>query len=325
MSSNFPAALDVLTVPSGLPSMGTFRQGTLLTDLGDAVEAVQAKVGADSSAVTSSLDYRIGAAGTNLDAHAVDTTGIHGITDTAKLLTTDTAQTVLGVKTFAPASGTGLLATSPQPAAPYTVATAPTGTSTPSATLGGVEVRAPNISSVGVGSTALGNATTATDNTAVGTGALSSATTGGNSVAVGASALAGQTTGTQNVALGVNALHQPAGLVANTTTTGTRQVAVGMEAGQNSTTQRAEAIAVGYRALFDADGAIALGASAQALHAGSVALGLSTATTAADQVMIGPRDLEITATAKGLVLVSPIGTRYRVQVDDAGVLSTVAA
>jgi len=36
-------------------------------------------------------------------------------------------------------------------------------------------------------------------------------------------------------------------------------------------------------------------------------------------------DIEITDTIKGLILKSPNGTRYRLQVDNAGNLGTVAA
>lgn len=170
---------------------------------------------------------------------------------------------------------------------------------------------------VAVGYNALQAMTTGSNNLAVGTSALSALTTGAVNAVVGNNAGLLLTTGTHNVALGVSAL--------TNTTTGSRQVAVGSSTGQSTATQRNDSIAVGYDAKFDADNACSLGSTAQALHAGSTALGQGTVTTAADQVMIGARDLEITLTTKGVVLLSPNGTRYRIQVANGGALSTVAA
>lgn len=171
--------------------------------------------------------------------------------------------------------------------------------------------------SVAVGSSALAAATTGNPNTAVGESALSLLTTGGANTVVGKSAGSAVTTGDNNVALGRDTL--------TLTTSGSRQVSVGSNTGQTTATQRNDSVAVGYAAKFDADNACALGSGAQALHAGSTALGQGTTTTFADQVMIGARDLEITATAKGVVIKSPDGTRYRIQVANGGALSTVAA
>lgn len=72
------------------------------------------------------------------------------------------------------------------------------------------------------------------------------------------------------------------------------------------------------------DGATALGAYAEAVHLSSVALGTSSITTADYQVMVGPRDVEVTDTAKGVVLKSPDATRYRITVADGGSLVTTA-
>lgn len=41
--------------------------------------------------------------------------------------------------------------------------------------------------------------------------------------------------------------------------------------------------------------------------------------------MVGPRDVEITHTTKGIVLKSPDGTRYRVTVANGGSLVVTAA
>ena len=61
MASNFPSSLDSFTNPSSSDAMDSVSvpHATQHSDLNDAVEALQAKVGADSSAVTSSHDYKI--------------------------------------------------------------------------------------------------------------------------------------------------------------------------------------------------------------------------------------------------------------------------
>lgn len=70
---------------------------------------------------------------------------------------------------------------------------------------------------------------------------------------------------------------------------------------------------------------VAVGASATAtLGSNDVAIGNGTTTTIANSVAIGARDLHIQDATKGLVLTSPNGTKYRVKVDDAGVLSIAA-
>jgi hypothetical protein len=59
LTTAFPTSLDVLTNPSSSDTLGTVAvlHSTQHANLNDAVEALQAKVGADSSAVTTSLDY----------------------------------------------------------------------------------------------------------------------------------------------------------------------------------------------------------------------------------------------------------------------------
>ena len=61
MASNFPSSLDTFTNPSSSDAMDSVSvpHATQHANSNDAVEAVQAKVGADSSAVTSSHDYKI--------------------------------------------------------------------------------------------------------------------------------------------------------------------------------------------------------------------------------------------------------------------------
>jgi hypothetical protein len=70
---------------------------------------------------------------------------------------------------------------------------------------------------------------------------------------------------------------------------------------------------------------VAIGNEARALHDNSVALGADTASTAANQVMIGARDLEVTDPARGVILHSPNNSRYRISVSNAGALSAIAA
>jgi len=61
MASNFPSSLDTFTNPTSADAMDSVSvpHATQHSDLNDAVEALEAKVGADSSAVTSSHDYKI--------------------------------------------------------------------------------------------------------------------------------------------------------------------------------------------------------------------------------------------------------------------------
>jgi len=67
---------------------------------------------------------------------------------------------------------------------------------------------------------------------------------------------------------------------------------------------------------------VAIGYAAVCDTADSVAIGDSTNTEVASSVAIGPRDLHVQAATKGVILTSPNGTKYRITVDDAGVLST---
>ena len=220
-------------------------------------------------------------------------------------------------------------------------------------------IRNPVASSLGVGTAAQQSLTTGTNNTGVGTEAQKSMTTGSNNTGVGYRAQRLVTTGFSNTGVGNNtqqvlssgnsntgigdgaqyllttgnsntgigALAQlaPAGLSANGTTTGLRQTMIGAETGQSSATQINDAVGVGYRAVCGANKAMALGALARSDHAGSVALGSDTLTTLAGQVMVGPRDVEITDATKGIVLLSPDGSRYRVTVSNTGTLTAAAA
>ena len=59
MATNFPTSLDTLTNPTSSDSLSSPSHSSQHANVNDAVEALQAKVGADSSAVTSSHDYLI--------------------------------------------------------------------------------------------------------------------------------------------------------------------------------------------------------------------------------------------------------------------------
>ena len=64
MTTSFPTGLDALTNPTGSSSLTSPDHAGQHADINDAVEALEAKVGVDGSAVTSSLDYKI----TNINA-----------------------------------------------------------------------------------------------------------------------------------------------------------------------------------------------------------------------------------------------------------------
>ena len=158
-------------------------------------------------------------------------------------------------------------------------------------------------------------------NIAVGASAQYAVTSGINNIAVGASAQYSITTGANNIGIGIYAAQQPNGNAAWATTTAQRQVCIGRDSGQGSATQSDDIVCVGYRALGDGAKATAIGTQANCGHAGSVALGSDTATTATAQVAIGQRDLEIQDAAKGVVLKSPDGSRWRITINNAGTIA----
>ena len=80
MATNFPTSIDTY---SNVADGNTIQIATT-NNMQDAIEALEAKVGADSSAVTTSHDYKIGAIETILgSATAADLTKLHGVTATA--------------------------------------------------------------------------------------------------------------------------------------------------------------------------------------------------------------------------------------------------
>lgn len=59
MAITFPTTLDTLTNPTSTDTMVAVSHSSQHANLNDAVEALEAKIGVDSSAVTSSLDYKL--------------------------------------------------------------------------------------------------------------------------------------------------------------------------------------------------------------------------------------------------------------------------
>ena len=80
MSINFPTSIDSLTNPVSGDTLDSPSHSDQHSDVNDAVEALEAKVGADSSAVTSSHDYKIDTLET-----AQPTGDVVGTTDTQTL------------------------------------------------------------------------------------------------------------------------------------------------------------------------------------------------------------------------------------------------
>jgi hypothetical protein len=59
MATNFPTSLDALTNPVAGDSLSSPSHSGQHANANDAIEALQAKVGVDSSAVTTSIDYKL--------------------------------------------------------------------------------------------------------------------------------------------------------------------------------------------------------------------------------------------------------------------------
>jgi hypothetical protein len=59
MTTSFPSGLDSFTNPSSGDTLASPDHAGQHADVNDAVEALQAKVGVDGSAVTTSLEYRV--------------------------------------------------------------------------------------------------------------------------------------------------------------------------------------------------------------------------------------------------------------------------
>lgn len=77
MTTNFPASLDNFTNPNNTDTLNSPSHSAQHADVNDAVEALQAKVGADSSAVTTSLDYKV----SQLETNSVTLSGSETLTN----------------------------------------------------------------------------------------------------------------------------------------------------------------------------------------------------------------------------------------------------
>lgn len=60
MATNFPTSLDALTNPTSTDSVATVDHAAQHANANDSIEALEAKVGINSSAVTTSHDYKLG-------------------------------------------------------------------------------------------------------------------------------------------------------------------------------------------------------------------------------------------------------------------------
>ena len=76
MATNFPTSLDSLTNPVAGDTLSSPSHAGQHTNANDAIEALEAKVGVNSSAVTTSLDYKV----TQLETNGVTLTGTQTLT-----------------------------------------------------------------------------------------------------------------------------------------------------------------------------------------------------------------------------------------------------
>lgn len=112
--ANFPTSIDTLTNPTGTDKVSVVDHAAQHSEINDIAEALQAKVGADSSAVTTSHDYKLGNV-TGSDK-AVSLTGTETLTNktlTSPTITNksstgaDSGAETLTNKTIDPAAGSG--------------------------------------------------------------------------------------------------------------------------------------------------------------------------------------------------------------------------
>jgi hypothetical protein len=86
MATSFPASLDSLTNPTATDTLDSPPHDTQHADANDAIEALQAKVGVNGSAVTTSHEYRINSI-EELNTNAqVGTTYTLALTDDGKVV-----------------------------------------------------------------------------------------------------------------------------------------------------------------------------------------------------------------------------------------------
>lgn len=157
--------------------------------------------------------------------------------------------------------------------------------------------------------------------------------TGANNTGLGYGALRGVVGGYGNTGIGAAPMFDAGpdarfnvaiGLHAGRYITGNGNVVIGAEAA-GSAGSIDDTVVIGRDATANGDGRVAIGARAQAIHQDSIALGKNAVTTRSSQVNVGARDVEVTDPSRGVVLVSPNGTRFRITVADDGSLTTTPA
>jgi hypothetical protein len=188
---------------------------------------------------------------------------------------------------------------------------------------------------VAVGTDALPVQVAGNYNTAVGRVALYKNINGGYNTAIGNGALFSNLGGANNVAVGESAL---------TNSLGSFNIGLGMEAGastfvgQNTTAN--SSIFLGFRTKALGNGEsnqIVIGHEAIGLGSNTAVLGNASITTTAlrgnvgigttapsSKLQVSAGDVEVDTIAKGVILKSPDGTRYRVTVANGGTLSVAA-
>jgi len=82
MTTNFPSSIDNFTNPTSSSTMASPSHSAQHADVNDAVEALQAKVGVDGSAVTSSLDYKVANQGLTFIKSVAIGSGVSSVTVT---------------------------------------------------------------------------------------------------------------------------------------------------------------------------------------------------------------------------------------------------
>lgn len=67
MATNYPTSLDTLTNPLATDTLASPSHSDQHANANDAIEALQAKVGVNNSAVTTSLDYKVSSVANDSD------------------------------------------------------------------------------------------------------------------------------------------------------------------------------------------------------------------------------------------------------------------
>lgn len=117
MTTVFPGSLDALTNPTASDDTSTVDHAAQHANANDAIEALEAKVGVNSSAVTSSLDYKVSNAASVDPGHKHTTAGlsITGTPDGTKFLKDDGSWATPPTTTVATTSVTGTVKVSTAP------------------------------------------------------------------------------------------------------------------------------------------------------------------------------------------------------------------